>query len=191
MLDIAVAYNRYRFLGNEFLTWVWFLIENDPDHLQQCDSDLIPLLVGNRMVLENRTVNGLETITIKGDAAGLEEALLALNKGAQVAEINLIYKTNVLEWQFSLKGENLSFTSLKLPETAAAETGDDMEAIVLEKLYLYEKPFQLVDVLYRHFIKMRLSPQWPRETISRIRKWLQATQPKETDSTPKTLDAGM
>ena len=29
MLDIAVAYNRYKFLGNEFLTWLWFMIETD------------------------------------------------------------------------------------------------------------------------------------------------------------------
>ena len=31
MLDLAVAYNRYRFLGDEFLTWLWYTIENDPD----------------------------------------------------------------------------------------------------------------------------------------------------------------
>ena len=29
MLDIATAYNKYKFLGNDFLTWIWFLIETD------------------------------------------------------------------------------------------------------------------------------------------------------------------
>ena len=30
MLDIAVAYNRYAFLGYEFLTWLWFVVEKEP-----------------------------------------------------------------------------------------------------------------------------------------------------------------
>ena len=29
MLDIATAYNKYKFLGNDYLTWIWFLIENN------------------------------------------------------------------------------------------------------------------------------------------------------------------
>ena len=66
MLDIAVAYNRYRFLGNEFLTWLWFAIENEMETIRQCDPDLLDLNVGNRMVLENRLANGKESITIKG-----------------------------------------------------------------------------------------------------------------------------
>jgi hypothetical protein len=174
MLDIAVAYNRYRFLGNEFLTWLWFLIENDADGLQKLDADLLELTVGNRMVLENRLANGLETITIKGDAAGLEEGLLALRKGAVVAEINLLYKNASLQWQFSIKGENLSLSGLKLPETAPMETSDDMEGLVLERIYLFEKPFILIDALYQRFIKTRLSEQWQKKTMTDMRKWMLA-----------------
>ena len=172
MLDIAVAYNRYRFLGNEFLTWIWFAIENDEDIIRRCDPDIQSLDVGNRMVLEHRWANGIETVAIKGDAAGLEEGLLALSKGAQVTEINLIYKSGSLQWQFSLKGESLSFSGLKLPETAAAEQSEDMEGIVLEKLYLYEKPFNFIDELYRLFIELRLSRQWD-ENLTGMKKWIQ------------------
>jgi hypothetical protein len=171
MLDIAVAYNRYRFLGNEFLTWIWFTIENDEETIRRCDADALSLDVGNRMVLEHRWANGMETVAIKGDSAGLEEGLLALSKGALVTEINLIYKSGSLQWQFSLKGESLNFSSLKLPETAAAEKSEDMEWIVLEKLYLYEKPFKFIDELYRLFIEVRLSGQW-QPTVSRIKKWI-------------------
>lgn len=173
MLDIAVAYNRYRFLGNEFLTWIWFIIENDEDTIRGCDPEALSLDVGNRMVLEHRWANGMETIAIKGDAAGLEEGLLALSKGAQVTEINLIYKSGSLQWQFSLKGESLNFSSLKLPETAAAENSEDMEGMVLERLYLYEKPFKFIDELYRSFITLRLSRQW-QQALSKIKKWIKS-----------------
>ena len=177
MLDIAVAYNRYRFLGNEFLTWIWFCIENDPTALRKADAEFIDLTVGNRMVLENRLANGTETISIKGDAAGLEEALLALRKGAVITELNLVYKSGPLQWHFSLKGENLSFSGLKLPESAPVESPEDVEGMVLEKLYLYEKPFQYLDRLFREFIRMRLSPRWPHEGLSRIKKWV-TSQPE-------------
>lgn len=172
MLDIAVAYNRYRFLGNEFLTWLWFTIENDMDTVKQCDPELVDLDVGNRMVLENRLANGKETITIKGDAAGLEEALLALNKGALITDLHLVYKSGTIQWTFSIKGESLGFTGLKLPETGPMESGDDMEGIILEKIYLYEKPFDLMDNLYSAFSKIRLSDQWQTDALPAIKKWL-------------------
>ena len=171
MIDIAVAYNSYRFLGNEFLTWIWFITETDSGTISSCDDDPVELVVGNRMVLENRSANGVETITIKGDVAGLEEALLALQKGASVTDINLIYKSGSLQWQFSLKGESLNFSSFKLPETSAAENAEDLEGMVLDKIYLYDKPFLFLDRLYRHFLQLRLSEEWAQHQTY-IQKWV-------------------
>ncbi|MGD8846833.1 MAG: hypothetical protein PVJ84_01275 [Desulfobacteraceae bacterium] len=174
MLDIAVAYNNYTFLGNEFLTWIWYLIENDEKVIQQCGEDTLDLAVGNKMVLVNRWANGKESITIKGDAVGLEEGLLALSKGALVTDISLIFKSGSLQWQFSIKGESLNFSGIKLPETAAAEQQEDMEGLILDKLYLYEKPFQFIDALYRNFIVLRLSEGW-NDTKSNMMKWIQTS----------------
>lgn len=176
MLDIAVAYNRYRFLGNEFLTWLWYAIENDMEKIRQCDAEMVDLDVGNRMVLENKLANGKENITIKGDAAGLEEALLALRKGALITDLHLVYKSGSVEWQFAVKGESLSFSGLKLPETGPLEAGEEMEGIILEKLYLYEKPFHLLDGLYRQYIELRLSEKWTTQTVPSMKKWINASE---------------
>lgn len=173
MIDIAVAYNRYRFLGNSFLTWIWFVIETDPYQLQKADPDCAGLEIGNRMVLENRWANGKEIITIKGDSAGLEEAQLALSKGAAVTDINLVYKSGDLQWHFSLKGESLSFAGLKLPETASIEQSEDLEGAVIDKIYLYEKPLEFIDQLYCRFIQLRLSDHW-QQTVSEMKKWVQS-----------------
>ncbi|RJQ68952.1 MAG: hypothetical protein C4519_22330 [Desulfobacteraceae bacterium] len=173
MLDISVAYNRYRFLGNEFLTWLWFALENDMDSIRQCDAEMVDLFVGNRMVLENRLANGKENITIKGDAAGLEEAMLALRKGALITDLHLVYKSGTVQWRFAIKGEGLSFSGLKLPETGPIETREDMEGIILEKIFLYEKPFEFVDKLYQVFIKIRLSDAWNHRILPALKKWLQ------------------
>jgi hypothetical protein len=173
MLDIAIAYDRYKFIGHEFLTWLWYAIDNAPDTLEKIDPNMRALEVGNRIVLKNQTENGDETISIKGDTAGLEEGLLALAKGAMVTEINLVYKTEEHQWQFSLKGESLGFSSLKTPETGNIETQDDIEGMVLEKAYLLEKATGLLDRLFNHFVALRVSSTWLNETQQQLRNWIE------------------
>ena len=51
MLDITFAYNRFKFLGDEFLTWLWYVIENDSGYLKNISPDLSSLETGNRIVL--------------------------------------------------------------------------------------------------------------------------------------------
>lgn len=171
MLDIAVAYNRFKFLGHEFLTWLWFMIETDQNRLGKSDTDFISLTVGNRLVLENTRNNTKETVTIKGDNASLEEGMVALTKGAVVTEIHLSYKTGAQKWEFSLKGESLNISNLKLPETGPVETPEDLEGVVLEKIYLIEKVVGLLNNLFSNFIHLRLSNTWQSQTKSLIHKW--------------------
>jgi len=171
MLDIAVAYNRYKFLGNEFLTWLWFMIETDQNRLRRYDPDLVSLNIGSRLVLENTRNNAKETITIKGEDANLEEGLLSLKKGAVVTEIHLSYKSGAQHWQFSLKGESLNISNLKMPETGPVETPEDLEGAVIEKAYLMKKVIGLVNNLFSRFVKLRVSDEWRNQTVFRIRKW--------------------
>lgn len=170
MLDVAVAYNRYRFIGDEFLTWLWFVIENDQEQLKKADEDLFILEVGNRLVLENRRKDSLERITIKGDEAGLEEALLALQKGALVTEINLVYRQADKRWQFNLKGESLNISSFKIPEIARPETREDIEGYVLEKIYLYDRVVQFLQNIFQMFIGLRVSNSWDQSVVPKIRQ---------------------
>lgn len=139
MLDIAIAYDRYKFIGFEFLTWTWFAIENDQEHLETIQEDLTSLDIGNRVVLENRQSEAMETITIKGDDAGLEEGQLALRKGAVVTEMNMTFKSGSQRWQFTVKGESLNIGNLKPPESGPVESAEDVEGAVLEKTYLDRK----------------------------------------------------
>ena len=175
MLDIAVAYNRYMFTGHEFLTWIWFISENRDAVISEVDPDFSGLRVGNRIVLENRMGDDhVETLTIKGDAAGLEEGMVALRKGAIVTELHLIFISGEQEWRCTLKGESLTLASLKTPEIAPIESGDETEGAVIEKVFLLEKIHTLTDGLFMRFIKERTSESWS-ETLQEIRSWIAAT----------------
>ena len=172
MLDISFAYSRYKFLGNEFLTWLWFIVENDMERLKKIEKDLVNLNIGNRIVLENKINDAVETITILGDDAGLEEGIISLGKGAVVTEINLLYKSGDNEWRFTIKGESMNISNLKIPETAIVESSEEIEGMVLEKAYLYEKATELIDNLFNEFIKLRVSGKWSEGVVPEIRKWI-------------------
>ncbi len=170
MLDISISYNKFKFLGYEFMTWLWFAIEEGK--LINTDKKPILLEIGNRIVFENSLNNTIETITIKGDEAGLEEGILALKKGAVVTELNLVYKENEQKWQFTLKGENLNIAGIKTPDTGNIEKQEDIEGVILEKVYLYNKVVEIIDTLFKKFIKIRLSNKWNDETVPLIRNWI-------------------
>ena len=175
MLDVAVAYNRYQFLGEEFLTWLWFIIESNQDLIKNFDKDFVALEVGNRIVFENRRKEAAERLSIKGDDASLEEGIIALKKGALVSELNVVYKSAELTWQFTLKGESLNVSSLSIPSSGSVESEDDLEGIVLEKIFLFDKILNIVEKLFSHFVKLRVSDAWQGKELQRIRKWIQSS----------------
>lgn len=172
MLDVAVSYNRYKFLGYAYLTWLWFVIEKDQDRIKKLDREPVSLQVGNRIVLENRQKDAVESITIKGDDADLEEAILALRKGAVVTELNLSYKTGDQEWRFTIKAESLNIAGLRCPQTGSVDSEEDLEGAVLEKVYLYDKAVQLTDNLFKQFITLRVLEDWDKKVVPLMRQWI-------------------
>lgn len=173
MLDVSVSYNRYKFLGNEFLTWLWFVIENERELIENPEQEPVILGIGNRISFENRlNDDSVETITIKGDDAGLEEGVLALRKGSLVTELNISMKIGESEWRFNVKGESLNFSTLKHPETAALETKDDRDGAVLEKAYLYNKAIDVVDHMFKKFMTLRISDKWQGDVVPRMKAWI-------------------
>ena len=150
------------------------MIETNPERLKETVSKLDSLHIGNRIKLENSRNRMLETITIKGDEAGLEEGILALRKGAAVTELNLACTINDYTWQFTIKGDSLHFTDLKTPATGPMEAQTDVEGKVLEKAYLYEEVMRCVDNLYKIYLESRLSPNWNRRVIPKIKDWIYA-----------------
>ncbi len=175
MLDIATGYNKYKFLGNDYLTWIWFLIEKNKNISSIINSkDAVIFEVGNSLVLENRLGDkSKEKITIKGDQAGLEEGTTALKKGAFVTQINLICKINEDEYKFTIKGESLNITGLKTPKIDLSKNEDEIEGVILEKAFFGFKIFEVIDTLFLKYIELRVSDEWNHEGLQEIKSWIE------------------
>ena len=175
MLDIATAYNKYQYLGNDFLTWIWFMIETDqPLPEIPVAGEAIRLEVGNSLVLENSLGDkSKERVTIKGDQAGLEEGATALKKGAKVTEMNLIMKCGEEEeYKFTIKGESFNLTGFKTPSMARAENEDEIEGMVLEKAYFIFKVTQVIDTLFLKFLETCSADDWKTGGLQQMREWV-------------------
>ena len=175
MLDIATAYNKYSFLGNEFLTWLWFMVETGQDITQAIDSrDPVSLDIGNSLVLENSLGdNAREKITIKGDQAGLEEGTTALKKGAKVTEMNLICKLGPEEeYHFTLKGDSFNITGLKTPAAPGDGSEDEIEGRIIEKALLLFRITQVIDTLFFTFLKQRTEDDWKHKGFNPMHTWI-------------------
>ncbi len=174
MLDIAAAYNKYKFLGNDFLTWIWFSIETGKDFSVLMNlKDVITLEIGNSIVLENKLGDkSKEKIIIKGDEAGLEEGTTALKKGAWVTQINLICKINEDEYKFTIKGESYNITGLKTPKTDLSKTGDEIEGLVLEKAFFCFRIYEVIDTLFLKYLEQRISNEWNNKGLQDIKNWI-------------------
>jgi len=174
MLDIATAYNKYKFLGNDFLTWIWFLIETNQNISSVLTSnDAVTLEVGNSIVLENKLGDkSKEKISIKGDQAGLEEGTTALKKGAFVTQINLICKINKDEYKFTIKGESLNITGLKTPKTDLSKNKEKIEGLVLEKTFFCFKIFKVIDTLFLKYLEQRTADEWNVKGLQDIKNWI-------------------
>lgn len=72
----------------------------------------------------------------------------------------------------TLKGESFDIAGLKTPDSGPLETSEDLEGRFLEKVYMDEKAIQLVDNLYRYFLRLRISNDWNENNVPRLRKWL-------------------
>ncbi|MBW1989139.1 MAG: hypothetical protein JRI97_06295 [Deltaproteobacteria bacterium] len=170
-MDPLVALKRYGYLGREFLTWLWYVTENDPGQVEAAAGDSVVVVVGNRIALERVRGESVERVTIRGEAAQMEEGLVALRKGALVAEVNLSVEIGDQAYSLNLRGEDLAASSIRTPATERVRVVDELAGAVFEKAGLLEKLFSVVDNLFLHFVRLRISDSWSREVLA-MRKWI-------------------
>lgn len=172
MLDLSVAYHRYRFVGHEFLTWLWFVLEKEPGQIDIEKFAGFSARIGNRMVLENTYHQATETVIIKGEDVGLEEAMLSLKKGGMISEMNVIVSSDRQQWQLTVKGEGLTVSGLKIIDTMEMEPEEDPEAVLLDRIAVCEQVMEWLFAVFRIFLKMRLSDDWDLRIIVDMRRWI-------------------
>ena len=170
-MNLIDSINQTRFLGKEFLTWLWYRSELQGGAFTLQGENNATLWFDDKIVLELAFDNVREVNTIRGEnPTGTEEAKAALRMGKKVAAAKLGMSMASRDWSFSVNGEELSLSGVKVPALLAAEEDEQ----VLERLTLMEELEAVLDELYRQFMTLRTdAPEWKGE-LTKIQEWVHA-----------------
>lgn len=175
-MDLVDLIVEKRFLGQEFLSWLWYKSEERGGTvlLPQSGED-IQLIFEKHMLLEYGEGDTLEKVVCQGLQAELKEARTGLRQGKKLEQARIHLVRGEYAWHMTIKASLLEFRAVKVPKTMeGSEEGDDDEAVegrLLDRIGLLETAYKTIDQLLGQFVKLRISSHWPEE-LARLRSWV-------------------
>jgi recombination associated protein RdgC len=178
-MDLVDLIVEKRFLGQEFLTWLWWKSEERGGSVDLPGSGDITVVFEKHMLLESGEGESTEKIVCTGLQAELQEARTGLRMGKKLEQARIVIGHNDYEYSFTLAAALMEFRNVRLPKTETTENdkGDspeEVEGMILERIYLFEELIKLVNALFKMFLDMRLSAAW-RDELQKIRGWVAAS----------------
>lgn len=199
--DLVDRIEARRFVGREFLLWLWFESEVFEATLATRAHGSFGFWVEGRLVL----AEGQESTTIKGSLPGLHrEAKESLRRGKLPTMAGLHLSWADKEARFSLKGETMAIAGLKLPtaldkaepapvdlskppparrkgkkqtvEAEEAAADHDEAENFYERMHLAREIEEIIEALYREFLDLRLSEAWDGSVLPTLNAWIDGTE---------------
>ncbi len=176
-MDLVDLMVEKRFLGQEYLTWLWYKSEERGGavFLESSGTD-VELVFEKHILLESGEGDSYEKLICQGLQAELQEARTGLAMGKKIEQARIMLIRDDHEFHFTLKGSVFEFRSVRLPKTmtSADESNDPgaAEGRLLDKIGLYEICMRTTDELFRMYLKRRIGEEWPAE-LEKLRSWIQ------------------
>lgn len=167
-MDLVDRIETTRFLGGEFALWLWFSRDVLDGVLETPEQGAVELALESALLLVD-PLSEKERVAIRGqDPLGSREAEHALLLGKLPRKVGLRLRFEQNEWVATLDAASFTLSGVKLP--ALLSQGE--EEHFHERMRLLEQLHDLVQGLYRHFLRVRLSPDWERGLLPAMQRWL-------------------
>ncbi len=172
-LDLhPVDHPASRFLGKEFLLWLWWASEQRFGTIELPDYGAVDFWIDDRLKFQTvgeEADGGRATSDMKGGApATTREAKFALAAGKIVEVATLGFRVKEREYTLQLSGESMELAGVKIP----AEVDDGFDEMILERMFLLEEVHGIVTELFYRFAAERLSKDWGSKHLKEIRAWI-------------------
>ncbi len=169
-MDLVDLINTRRFLGNEFLLWLWFKSECFEAQLHTEEHDTLEVWIDDALTLEAYLAETERNTISGGSPAYSPEAKTALRHGKRPTKAKLGVVKEGREWSFNLKAEDLSFSGVKIPALLSREEEEQF----YERMFLLEELEQIVGTLYKEFLAIRLDVHaWSTLMLPALKDWVQ------------------
>mgnify|MGYP006273700989 FL=1 len=171
-VDVHKADTLAPYIGQDFLTWLWFTTEQTQGTIQTASGEVYALVMEQRVSVQGGEGESRDTAVSSGPRSELREARLGLQSGKKVHQARVRIEKDENVWQLQIKAEDFALGSVKTPKVdMKLEEGEDPDARFLEKVYLLEVAQEVVDDLFQLFLSKRFGPEWERE-MAAIRGWI-------------------
>lgn len=174
-MDLVDIISEKKFLGQEFLTWLWYKSEERGGSVLLPGTGDILLFFEKHMLLESGEGESLERLICRGLQTELQEARTGLRMGKKLEQARIYLAKGDYEWRLTFGATLFEYRNISLPRTVSPneEAADPLalEAKVLERVGMTEELMHTMDELFRLFLQMRVSDDWPLE-LTRIKKWI-------------------
>lgn len=168
-MDLIDIIQQKRFIGAEFLTWLWFQSEKGGGAVNVPGQDAVTLWIDDRLELSSSDPGDQKNVLRGGSPSTSPEARAALKEERKATLAKLRLAKGEREWCFILDAQNLDIKSVKLPALLTSEEDDRF----FERVHLLEELKEVIDALFGRFLQVRTSNNWPEERAA-ISQWINA-----------------
>lgn len=172
-VSAPTAIDDGKFIGFEFLTWLWYTIENQVGGFNIGNNTRLEIALGDRLTLclPDEVKEQVSCVT---QANSLVEAHTALQQGKMVKSIQLVVRTigqDEREYIINIDTSLLAIKGMKTPK-AAPPDDDDVDGYFLENMFFLEEVLASVKYLFGVFMNQRLDPVWNSDVLPKINGWI-------------------
>lgn len=167
MTDLVERIERNRFVGREFLLWLWFESEVFETNLAPTGMGRCALWIETRMAL---SFERDETLLKSAAPAASPEAKEALQQGKLLREARVRLTPGEREFAFMLKGDTLALGSVAIP-AELKDKGDEVHEVFYERMRLLEELSAILEALWSDFLTLRLSEAWGSQIVPLMKRF--------------------
>ena len=156
-----------RFLGSEFLIWLWFKVELFDGHWVRPDSSALQVVLHSQLSFAN-FADRQERTTLRGiNPSATNEAKMALLCGKVPISAKISFTLDESQdFTFVLDGLGFSFSSVKIPQ--AVVEGDEQ---FFDRMQLIDTLQTVFAELYAEFLSLRSTALWEKEFVPAVVAW--------------------
>jgi hypothetical protein len=156
------------FLGEEFLTWLWFRWESIGGEFTLGGGRVIGVAIDDLLVFSPRSDDETQQTLRRGLPTRTAEARTALREGHRLAKARFLVAEGSRQWVATIEGATLR-CSAKLPEDAE-ECESDVDRTA-DRAANWLALHEIVAALFARFVDVRVGEGW-NEEAARMARWM-------------------
>lgn len=164
----------FGFLGQEFLTWLWFMCETDGGGWDLPDGQgdrAVSVMIDDMLSFSSAFDETAQTMRY-GLPTKVPESRAALRTGHNVAKAKVLIASGSRQWTVTIDGETMLLGSVKLPEDA--EDCEGAQDRTQDRAANWFALRAIVDGLFAEFMTHRASPEWLEREAVAMREWMRS-----------------